>query len=92
MSFEGYQQMLCKNGHQIIDNADADASKVKCYFCKAPIVWWNIVDDTNCDQYGLVKLKVKTKEIKCTCKECGNIHIKVPVTYYIPKSKGHLVK
>lgn len=46
MSYEGYQQLLCKNGHLM--NIDAyENAPFRCPDCNEPIVWWNGVDETN---------------------------------------------
>lgn len=53
MSFEGYYQILCVNGHlQEIDvySMDFDIDNFKdweCEYCNGKIAWWNIVDETN---------------------------------------------
>jgi len=62
MSWEGYQQNLCQNGHAYdVDDSyhhvgiDSSVASL-CPFCKAPCTWWNLVDTTNgsfeCDEFG----------------------------------------
>ena len=54
MSFEGYYQVLCVNGHLLeIDVYDVDVDfpncdeEWECEYCNEKIAWWNIVDETN---------------------------------------------
>ena len=52
MSFEGYYQILCKNGHQQCVNVyDVDYCRSneewKCPICSEECAWWNLVDITN---------------------------------------------
>jgi hypothetical protein len=61
MSFEGYAQCICANGHYFTDNADAYNPPHGCP-CKAPTMWENVVDDTNCDSYGKIPLELLEKE------------------------------
>ncbi len=83
MSYEGYVQALCKNGHLI--HYDCYEGEPKCCFiCKEKFVWHNHVDITNGSHYGDTKidgykeLKIK-KQIKCT--QCGSIRETI---YHIP--------
>lgn len=59
MSFEGYYQILCKNGHETCvdcyeyphfgkEETDDFGTKYpwKCY-CGTTAAWWNLVDQTN---------------------------------------------
>lgn len=53
MSYEGYEQLLCENGHQ--DSIDAmevmygdhDQEKWRCEDCGGKLAWFNCVDQTN---------------------------------------------
>lgn len=50
MSYEGYSQFLCKEGHYWeVDcyNMPFDKSLVGCPVCFTPAVWENMVDTTN---------------------------------------------
>lgn len=71
MSFEGYYQVLCKNGHYWEDAycyhvhspgeepcPACDPEEWRCDDCGAKRAWINTVDDTNCDDYGKVELTV----------------------------------
>ena len=53
MSYEGYVQMLCANGHYQTDDGETEA---RCEVCEAKIGWFNGVDDTNCDSYGYIDM------------------------------------
>lgn len=77
MSYEGYIQRLCKNGHyrEIDCYFDDDAP---CPECNAEIAWQHNVDTTN-DAGNPIKLKVKRKRI---CKHCKSV---LEVIYFIPK-------
>lgn len=55
MSYEGYEQHICKNGH-LFHNYDIyqfKGEEVRCY-CGAESAWCNAVDDTNCYQEGFI--------------------------------------
>jgi len=86
MSFDGYYQILCKNGH--LHHADMfDYEYWSCWYCKYGIVWSNLVDQTNTngDEF-VVKLEKLTTQKACTC-SCGHIHTTgPPSTYKIPSS------
>lgn len=99
MSFEGYYQILCKNGHYetISVYNHQDMYEWRCSSCDSPAVWYNLVDQTNgsWDEEnnridGYVYLKA-IKEFNCVCEKCGNPHFISPAIYEIPKSKGHLI-
>ncbi len=94
MSYEGYSQFLCKNGHYWTEDAyTIDTYGVKlCSKCKQPFVWENMVDVTNgsFDDDGtridrFIELKPKS-ETSGVCSACGEKHI-CNKTYYIPKKK-----
>ena len=89
MSFEGYFQLLCKNGHY--DSEDVNmmdrVDKLNCKKCGRKIVWWNLVDQTNGSFEdnkridGYVELKVK-KDIACD--KCGTVLERI---YKIPRKR-----
>lgn len=91
MSYEGYSQFLCKNGHYwTVDCNLADYDR-ECPTCFEPVFWENMVNETNGTHEddgtridGYIELEVD-KEIKCTCGEC----IK-EITYKIPKEGKHV--
>lgn len=93
MSFEGYYQLICKNGHywtvECGYSFDDEELESKCAVCGEGAVWYNLVDVTNgsfdldgkrIDGFVNPKLKKRDK-----CKHCGSI---LESTYEIPK-KGH---
>jgi len=71
VSYEGYTQALCKNGHLHVYECYDDPTSCpqwmeekdfvpwKCPDCGAPLAWWNTVDQTNCCtskcDYGLTE-------------------------------------
>lgn len=92
MSFEGYYQVLCKNGHYTTEELDFDELKWECPYCKEKIAWNHIVDITNGSWNkknkridGYKNLKRQTPPKFCTCKDCGNQHIIGQETFIIPK-------
>ena len=94
MSFEGFYQILCKNGHLHLKDAmavcfnDDWIEKFKCPICGETTAWWNLVDQTN-GSYdengnridGYIELEIKKVEI-CPCCRIAPI-----ITYKIPKEK-----
>jgi hypothetical protein len=99
MSFEGYNQLLCKKGHYFNLDVyeDRDIEDIKCSFCGENVAWYNIVDVTNGSFDGkeridgYINLKVKTKAKICTCSKCSNVHVVENATYKIPKKGGYRV-
>lgn len=64
MSFEGYYQMWCKNGHcweqpYDYDGLTEEEWAVECKYddCGKQAVMVNLVDDTNCDRYGEIPMQ-----------------------------------
>jgi len=101
MSFEGYEQVLCENGHLIHFDVmetfcnDSIQDRV-CSICGEKYVWFNVVDTTN----GSFEINPDTgkeeridgyieldvkESHKCTCEKCGNNHFSSEITYIIPK-------
>jgi len=97
MSYEGYEQFLCENGH--FWTVDCYDSRTKCPDCKGKAVWFNGVDLTNGSWDdngrridGYVKLEIDVPAEECTCEKCGHKHNKTVATYKIPKNKGHRIR
>ena len=93
MSYEGYSQLLCKNGHYWAkDCYDMDYKELKdhkCLICGEPAIWENMVNVTNgsFDEDagridGYIELKQKS-ELSGVCSACGKKHV-CEVRYYKP--------
>ena len=78
MSFEGYYQKLCPNGHYQCTDVYMDASH--CPICLKKYVYSHMVDTTN-DEGRPMKFRVK-KTTRCT--HCKSV---VDIVYHIPKNK-----
>ena len=98
MSYEGFEQFLCKNGHYYTVDAYGDKPK-ECYTCGAKFVWWNAVDQTNgsyeydeCGNEvqidGYIELLLEKEQEYCVC-SCGYKHLKSAPVYKIPEVGGH---
>jgi hypothetical protein len=96
MSFEGYYQILCGNGHLSDDDVyycRQEEDYWKCTVCGEREAWRNLVDVTNGSYYeneridGFVELEVDHKPVSNTC-DMGHQHLVSPVTYKIPATKG----
>ncbi len=81
MSFEGYFQLICKNGHLYGANLYSSEEDTPCPTCNEECIWWNLVDTTN-DSGDPIQLKLKTQK---SCDECNSILEQI---YEIPKN-GH---
>ena len=91
MSYEGFTQYLCKNGHLHELDCYMDDLKI-CPVCSEKIVWENSVDVTNgsFDEIdgkevridGYVELKIKSRR---KCEHCNSI---LEMTYEIPEKEG----
>lgn len=98
MSWEGYAQVFCKNGHlhgnwddTYFYSGDADATRSACPACGAPPGYENVVDDTNCDQQGILtdevlKTLLISPEETATC-SLGHTHVTKAAVYRIPTKK-----
>lgn len=96
MSYEGYSQFLCRNGHYWKVDALGmmfDSEKQQCPICWEDEVFENMVDVTNgsFDEEtgeridGYINLKIKS-ENSGTCSNCGEKHI-CEITYQIPEDE-----
>lgn len=101
MSYEGYDQFLCEEGHYWTKDVwISDPVQELCPTCGKLPVWWNPVDLTNgsfdVDEEGkevqidnFVKLEQDRYE-ETICQHCG--HAKVVInTFKIPEDKGHRI-
>ena len=94
MSYEGHRNFLCANGHlwdepENYGNEDCGP----CPYCKAEIVWENAVDETNCDDIGIIppdewKKLLLTPEKFETC-NLGHRHSVAEPTYRVPSKEEH---
>jgi hypothetical protein len=90
MSYEGYTDHLCENGHHW--QIDAQAHYVICPYCSKDSVWQNEVDETNCDSVGIImaegwkSLCISEKKIE-TCGHCNHSRTMEPARYRIPSEE-----
>lgn len=90
MSYEGYEQYLCKNGHLWEDQSYFSGGK-ECPECKEEHVWSNMVDETNCDGIGYIPMeKLLVKEAVSKKCDMGHEHQTSPAIYRIPDVKETL--
>jgi len=96
MSYEGYEQLICRNGHYHIGDCweigigDKAEDNWHCPNCNESLTWINSVDTTS-DEGNPIKLEIKTSAGTCTCTVCGNIHAVRPETYHVPENGGHRI-
>ena len=94
MGYSGRIQTLCESGHYEVapdDTFDSRAvplSKRVCLVCARPIVWVNMVDDTNCDSHGFVEMKVLLPRIVSTTFSGGRHVTTVQHAVYEHPKKG----
>lgn len=105
MSYSGYVQKLCKNGH--LSSHDTYEYKEENCYCGQPYVWSNNVDTTNgsycyecgskgckwCNNGridGYIELEVEEDAKFEKCECCGNNKQVAPVKYKIPKKEEKL--
>jgi hypothetical protein len=86
MSFEGYIQRLCKNGHlEEIDVYDFESKNEMCDECGEDWIWQNTVDETNGGDVGRVELEIdQPYKYETTCECCGSQRLVAEETYKIP--------
>ena len=96
MSYEGYEQHICKNGHRF-DNADVwSFDPAICPYCKVVSAFCNSVDQTNGEELGFITdesfntLLVSPKKME-TCGCCGHTEIVEQAVYRIP-TKAEMYK
>jgi hypothetical protein len=103
MSFEGYYQKICKNGHSYTADlyyygSSFNDDVTKCPFCEESEVWSNMVNTTN-GSYDVDPvtgeetridgfIEIEIDQPAPICTcSCGNKHELRPATYKIPKAK-----
>lgn len=89
MSYEGYEQVICVNGHYSV--VDCYMAENPCSVCNCAIAWDNPVDTTNGGEEGKIELKSLEKFIKSpavveTC-NLGHPHIMSNAVYKVPTRK-----
>ena len=84
MSYEGYEEYICEDGHYYAHWASYDGPEV-CH-CGKPSVWNNPVDETNCDgfPFTIERLRVKDETELDTCDSCGHTKQTKEATYFVP--------
>lgn len=80
MSFEGYYQRLCKNGHCMTEDVYMASENDKCRKCGEGVKWSHLVDTTN-DCGNPIVLKEDSRR---SCEHCESV---LEVRYKIPKEK-----
>lgn len=94
MSYEGYEQYLCAQGHYWIRDVYYSGD-IACPHCKGDAVWYNAVDETNGSFSdtgeridGYLDLQILTPPQPHTC-DCGHTHA-TATTYELPSTDvGH---
>ena len=96
MSYEGYEQCICENGHyfqndDIFSGMYDDDWKPECPECKSPAAWINSVDCTNVWDDGVIPdsalesfLISKAEQETCNL---GHVHQTKPAVYRVPTRK-----
>lgn len=95
MSYEGYNQLLCAEGHYWEADCYADYyDELHCPDCGNPPVWQNGVDTTNElgdgeENYPTrIRLELLSEEVTRTCPCCSNVSVVSPRRYKRPENKG----
>lgn len=92
MSYEGYEQHLCKSGHLFSQDAQCfvgeELDKPDCPHCGESSVFCNSVDDTNGEEWGIIPKKEWEAlqihaEVKKIC-NLGHEHVITEATYRVP--------
>jgi len=92
MSYEGYSQFLCKEGHYWCSDVYEYDDGSKCPGCGHPAVWSNGVDETNGAEpetgegYGYVELKEDKPAEYEECFHCKHRKTTRTATYLIPEA------
>lgn len=85
MSYEGYERVLCRNGHlATVDCYNSDfGPDWRCGVCGEPRCWREGVDQTN-DAGIETHLVVHQERVIETCDKCGHGREVAPPRYCIP--------
>lgn len=93
MSYEGYVQCICLNGHRFDWWDIYSCQEPICDFCKAKAAFSNSVDQTNGEDVGYIHEEsfidnfLVTEEVIETCEHCGHKERKEPKVFRIPSKK-----
>lgn len=90
MSWEGYSQNFCQNGHFFHGSAEYGVVPDACS-CGASISLQNIVDDTNFENHGVIPPEVLqtlliNAEETATC-NMGHVHVTKMAVFRIPSKE-----
>lgn len=90
MSYEGFDQCICQNGHYF--EHDCYDQNGVCPHCHTPSAWSNGVDDTNGDDVGFIPYDVLKEKFLLSATEgekcnLGHWHVSKEATYRIPTSE-----
>lgn len=100
MSFEGWYQVLCKNGHDMGGHDPYGRKWGTCKHCGAEVAWTNLVDTTN-GSYCVTQVYDEDgwpEDVYCTgCEYCDNgridrfveLEVRVPAVFCKCGSCGH---
>lgn len=86
MSYEGYREILCENGHYAQCGAYDNDDELPCVICGKPTAWTNEIDCTN-GYVDATELEVSADEVTERCKECGEVRIVTAARFKIPHKK-----
>lgn len=96
MSYEGYEQLLCVNGHERVVDVYEDLKTWRCS-CGEKLAWFNCVDQTNGSFErdpvtgedvridGYVELEVDREAVGETCEHCLHTETIEERIYKIPE-------
>ncbi len=94
MSYEGFEQAICKNGHW--KEFSCYSERKKCPTCGAPFAWTNGVDETNGidEETGVYPGYINPQLLlvkPAVVQECnlGHVHETSPAIYRIPDRSEH---
>lgn len=97
MSYEGYEQCICENGHYFEQDATpyvgALEGETTCPTCRKEAVWFNCVDQTNGGSQGIIPFEtlnakfLLTSAVIETCPHCQHSKQISPDIYRIPTRK-----